>query len=244
MLQDIFVNLSTINDSLYFLCTIESFKFVANLIQDIPLPLRARYIFCCAPINKNMPFVCTMLKKVKAVRFSSILWDDETQNCTHIVFLFVVRQAIQPERTDHVHVDHAERQLAAERTEEHHGTRTPGSGIRRTRPVPVVQVSYLTDSPCPLRLVPFNVDFRYLAIGFRTYSYTRFRFAKCSPNWIRRFNKALCRLHGYWRIQRYRRPSSRNLTWTSPKSMKVISVGYEIRPIFYALHPYDKFNEQ
>ncbi|XP_017774376.1 PREDICTED: ATP-dependent RNA helicase SUV3 homolog, mitochondrial [Nicrophorus vespilloides] len=62
-LMDIFVNLSTVDDSLYFMCNIEDFKFLADMIQHVPLPLRARYVFCCAPINKKMPFVCTMFLK-------------------------------------------------------------------------------------------------------------------------------------------------------------------------------------
>ena len=34
------------------------------MIEHVPLPLRARYVFCCAPINKKMPFVCSMFLKV------------------------------------------------------------------------------------------------------------------------------------------------------------------------------------
>ncbi|XP_043266679.1 ATP-dependent RNA helicase SUV3 homolog, mitochondrial [Venturia canescens] len=62
-LMDIFVSLSTVDDSLYFMCNIEDFKFLADMIQHVPLPLRARYVFCCAPINKKIPFVCTMFLK-------------------------------------------------------------------------------------------------------------------------------------------------------------------------------------
>ncbi|XP_024942536.1 ATP-dependent RNA helicase SUV3 homolog, mitochondrial isoform X2 [Cephus cinctus] len=62
-LMDIFVSLCTVDDSLYFMCNIEDFKFLADMIQHVPLPLRARYVFCCAPINKKMPFVCTMFLK-------------------------------------------------------------------------------------------------------------------------------------------------------------------------------------
>ncbi|XP_049859048.1 ATP-dependent RNA helicase SUV3 homolog, mitochondrial isoform X2 [Schistocerca gregaria] len=62
-LMDIFVTLSTVDDSLYFMCNVEDFKFLADMIQHVPLPLRARYVFCCAPINKKMPFVCTMFLK-------------------------------------------------------------------------------------------------------------------------------------------------------------------------------------
>ncbi|KAF5273770.1 hypothetical protein FQA39_LY00885 [Lamprigera yunnana] len=62
-LMDIFVNLCTVDDSLYFMCNTEDFKFLADMIQHVPLPLRARYVFCCAPINRKMPFVCTMFLK-------------------------------------------------------------------------------------------------------------------------------------------------------------------------------------
>ena len=43
----------------------DDFKFLADLIQHIPLPLRARYVLCCSPINKKMPFVCAMFLKVR-----------------------------------------------------------------------------------------------------------------------------------------------------------------------------------
>ncbi|XP_017967451.1 ATP-dependent RNA helicase SUV3 homolog, mitochondrial [Drosophila navojoa] len=63
-LMDIFVNLCTVDDSLYFMCNIEDFKFLAEMINHVPLPLRARYVFCCAPINRKMPFVCSMFLKI------------------------------------------------------------------------------------------------------------------------------------------------------------------------------------
>ncbi|XP_046734064.1 ATP-dependent RNA helicase SUV3 homolog, mitochondrial [Diprion similis] len=62
-LMDIFVSLSVVDNSLYFMCNTEDFKFLADIIQHIPLPLRARYVFCCAPINRKIPFVCTMFLK-------------------------------------------------------------------------------------------------------------------------------------------------------------------------------------
>ncbi|CAB4069552.1 SUPV3L1 [Lepeophtheirus salmonis] len=33
------------------------------MIGHIKLPLKAMYTFCCAPINRRMPFVCTMFLK-------------------------------------------------------------------------------------------------------------------------------------------------------------------------------------
>ncbi|XP_063993444.1 ATP-dependent RNA helicase SUV3 homolog, mitochondrial [Diachasmimorpha longicaudata] len=62
-LMDIFVSLCTVDDSLYFMCKVDDFKFLADMIQHVPLPLRARYVFCCAPINNKVPFPCTMFLK-------------------------------------------------------------------------------------------------------------------------------------------------------------------------------------
>ncbi|XP_047437545.1 ATP-dependent RNA helicase SUPV3L1, mitochondrial [Mugil cephalus] len=61
-LVDIFVSLSQV-DGMYFVCNIDDFKFLADMIQHIPLNLRSRYVFCTAPINKKQPFVCTSFLK-------------------------------------------------------------------------------------------------------------------------------------------------------------------------------------
>lgn len=62
-LVDIFVSLCKVDASYYFMCNLEGFKFLADMIQHVPLPLRARYVFCCSPINQKMPFVCSMFLK-------------------------------------------------------------------------------------------------------------------------------------------------------------------------------------
>ncbi|CAF1219117.1 unnamed protein product, partial [Didymodactylos carnosus] len=62
-LIDIFITLSQLDDSLYFMCNVEDVKFLADIIEHVPLPLKPRYIFSCAPINRKMPFVCTMFLK-------------------------------------------------------------------------------------------------------------------------------------------------------------------------------------
>ncbi|EFN71602.1 ATP-dependent RNA helicase SUV3-like protein, mitochondrial [Camponotus floridanus] len=62
-LIDIFISLCTVDDSLYFMCNLDDFKFLADMIQHVPLPLRTRYVFCCAPINRKLPYVCTMFLK-------------------------------------------------------------------------------------------------------------------------------------------------------------------------------------
>ncbi|TNN52639.1 ATP-dependent RNA helicase SUPV3L1, mitochondrial [Liparis tanakae] len=61
-IQDIFVSLSQV-DGMFFVCNIDDFKFLADMIQHIPLNLRSRYVFCTAPINKKQPFVCTSFLK-------------------------------------------------------------------------------------------------------------------------------------------------------------------------------------
>ena len=63
-LIDIFTSLSVIDDSLYSLCQMEDFKFLADMIEHIKLPLKAKYTFCCAPINRKMPIVCTLFLKI------------------------------------------------------------------------------------------------------------------------------------------------------------------------------------
>uniref|UniRef100_A0AAY5F3Y5 ATP-dependent RNA helicase SUPV3L1, mitochondrial n=1 Tax=Electrophorus electricus TaxID=8005 RepID=A0AAY5F3Y5_ELEEL len=60
--RDIFVSLSQV-DGLYFVCNVEDFKFLADMIQHIPLNLRSRYVFCTAPINRKQPFVCISFLK-------------------------------------------------------------------------------------------------------------------------------------------------------------------------------------
>ena len=62
-LIDIFVSMCQLDSAYYFMCNVEDFKFLADMIQHVPLPLRTRYVFCCAPINRNFAFVCTMFVK-------------------------------------------------------------------------------------------------------------------------------------------------------------------------------------
>lgn len=61
-LLDIFISLSQLNAH-YFMCNIESIKFLAGILEHIPLPLRARYVFCCAPVDNKSNFVCAMFLK-------------------------------------------------------------------------------------------------------------------------------------------------------------------------------------
>jgi ATP-dependent RNA helicase SUPV3L1/SUV3 len=41
-LVDIFISLSTLDDSLYSLCQMKDFKFLADMIEHIKLPLKAK----------------------------------------------------------------------------------------------------------------------------------------------------------------------------------------------------------
>ena len=63
-LVDIFASLSAVDGNLYSLCKMLDFKFLADMIEHIRLPLKAKYTFCCAPINQRMPLVCTMFMKI------------------------------------------------------------------------------------------------------------------------------------------------------------------------------------
>uniref|UniRef100_T1JH79 ATP-dependent RNA helicase SUV3 homolog, mitochondrial n=1 Tax=Strigamia maritima TaxID=126957 RepID=T1JH79_STRMM len=76
-LIDIFVNLCEVDNSRFFVCDMQSFKFVADMIQHISLALRARYVFCCSPIDKRMSFVCSVfLKFVRKYSINEVLTFD------------------------------------------------------------------------------------------------------------------------------------------------------------------------
>ena len=64
-LVDIFVSLSTLDDSLYTLCQMDDFKFLADMIQHIKLQLKAKYttelpVFCiCNSVQTATSFAGT-----------------------------------------------------------------------------------------------------------------------------------------------------------------------------------------
>ncbi|OAD59989.1 hypothetical protein WN48_07834, partial [Eufriesea mexicana] len=60
---DIFIKLCQFDNSLYFICNLDDFKFLADMIQHMSLSLRTRYIFCCAPINRKIAITCNMFLK-------------------------------------------------------------------------------------------------------------------------------------------------------------------------------------
>lgn len=63
-LIDIFLSLSTTDDSMYQLCHLQDLKTLADMTEHIKMPLKSKYTFCCAPINLRQPFVCTMFMKI------------------------------------------------------------------------------------------------------------------------------------------------------------------------------------
>lgn len=62
-LIDLFIDLCEFDESAYFICDMENFKTLANTIQHMDIPLRARYVFCCAPISIKSPFTVAMFTK-------------------------------------------------------------------------------------------------------------------------------------------------------------------------------------
>ncbi|KAH9492113.1 RNA helicase [Bulinus truncatus] len=68
-LIEIFEQICALDSTTYFMCKMDDFKFLADMIEHVPLPLRVRYVFCCAPISVKQPFSCTMFLQF-ARRFS------------------------------------------------------------------------------------------------------------------------------------------------------------------------------
>ncbi|CAF4277930.1 unnamed protein product [Rotaria sp. Silwood2] len=68
-LMDTFIKLSQLNNNLYFMCNIENMKFLADIIEHVPLSVRVRYVFSCAPINKNMTFYARQFSLNEPISF-------------------------------------------------------------------------------------------------------------------------------------------------------------------------------
>ncbi|KAF3425615.1 hypothetical protein E2986_05162 [Frieseomelitta varia] len=83
-LINIFIALCELDHTLYFICNLDDFKFLADTIQHIPLSLRTRYVFCCAPINRKIPLSCSMLlryaRQCSKNEPATILWLREQIN--------------------------------------------------------------------------------------------------------------------------------------------------------------------
>ncbi|XP_005092180.1 ATP-dependent RNA helicase SUPV3L1, mitochondrial [Aplysia californica] len=68
-LIDIFEMSCELDQDTFFMCKNDDFKFLADMIEHVPLSLRVRYVFCSAPISVKQPFACAMFLKF-ARRFS------------------------------------------------------------------------------------------------------------------------------------------------------------------------------
>ncbi|KAG9510578.1 ATP-dependent RNA helicase SUPV3L1, mitochondrial, partial [Fragariocoptes setiger] len=62
-LIDLFIDLCEVDSNHYFICNMDNFKILADLINHIPIDLRARYVFCCAPLNTKLSFEVAMFVK-------------------------------------------------------------------------------------------------------------------------------------------------------------------------------------
>ncbi len=68
-LINIFMTICKIDSGQYFLCNFEDVKALAELIDHIPIKLKAKYTFATSPINRKEAFLVTCF--VKFVRFYS-----------------------------------------------------------------------------------------------------------------------------------------------------------------------------
>lgn len=80
---DIFEMSSELDQDYYFMCKLDDFKFLADMIEHVPLSLRVRYVLCCSPISVKQPFACAMfLKFARKLSRSEPL--DLTWLCQHL----------------------------------------------------------------------------------------------------------------------------------------------------------------
>ncbi|KAJ8317344.1 hypothetical protein KUTeg_005248 [Tegillarca granosa] len=59
----IFEGICKLDGEKFFMCTTDTFKTFAKMLEHIPLPLRTKYLLCNSPINTN-PFLTSMLLKI------------------------------------------------------------------------------------------------------------------------------------------------------------------------------------
>lgn len=62
-LIDIFVNMCKVDSSQYFLCNFKEIKGLAELIDHIPVNLKAKYTFACSPITLREPYLTSCFVK-------------------------------------------------------------------------------------------------------------------------------------------------------------------------------------
>ena len=55
------MTISRLDQDRYFMCRMDDFKTLADVIEQVPLDLSVRYVFCLAPISVQKPFVVAAL---------------------------------------------------------------------------------------------------------------------------------------------------------------------------------------
>lgn len=86
-LIDIFISVCQVDTSNYFMCNLDAFKQLAELIQHIQLTMGNRYILCTAPVDLNNSFICTMfLKFARAIADNEPMTLDELSKYLQMPF--------------------------------------------------------------------------------------------------------------------------------------------------------------
>lgn len=62
-LLQIFMSICKIDNAQYFMCNFEEIKNLAELIDHIPIPIRAKYTFAISPISLRHPFISSCFVK-------------------------------------------------------------------------------------------------------------------------------------------------------------------------------------
>ena len=62
-LVELFVEMCEFDESAFFICDMENFKVLSTTIEHIELPLKTKFLFCCAPANTNLAFTVAMFTK-------------------------------------------------------------------------------------------------------------------------------------------------------------------------------------
>lgn len=86
-LIDIFISVCQVDTSNYFMCNLENFKQLAELIQHISLTIQSRYVLCTAPVDIDNSFICTIfLKFARAIAEEEPMHLDELSKYLQMPF--------------------------------------------------------------------------------------------------------------------------------------------------------------
>lgn len=73
----IFMSICKIDNGQYFLCNFGEIIYLAEMIDHIPIKLRAKYTFATSPINRKQTFVCTcFVKFVRSYSNNELVTDE------------------------------------------------------------------------------------------------------------------------------------------------------------------------